>query len=80
MLIPREKATPDWTPHWEKTFRLVEQGVFQKEDIACAVGIQRGLKTGANAYVTAGRVEQAMAWFHASVMDAIGQRTGAKIP
>jgi len=72
MLIPQDKATPDWTPHWEKTFRLIEQGVFQKEDIHCAVDIQKGLKTGANAYVTAGRVEQALAWFHDSVREQIG--------
>jgi phenylpropionate dioxygenase-like ring-hydroxylating dioxygenase large terminal subunit len=72
MLIPPAKATPDWVPHWEKTFRLIEQGVFRKEDIHCAVGIQQGLKTGANAYVTAGRVEQALAWFHASVREHAG--------
>jgi phenylpropionate dioxygenase-like ring-hydroxylating dioxygenase large terminal subunit len=71
MLIPKEKSTPDWTPHWEKTFRLIEQGVFQKEDIHCAVQIQKGLASGANEYVTAGRVEQALAWFHDSVMDRI---------
>ncbi len=67
MLIPKDRTTPDWTPHWEKTFRLIEQGVFQKEDIHCAVGIQKGLKTGANAYLTAGRVEQPLGWFHDSV-------------
>jgi len=72
MLIPKERSTPDWAPHWEKTFQLVEHGVFQKEDIACAVGIQRGLKTGANRYVTAGRMEQALGWFHESVRSRIG--------
>ena len=63
MLIPADRATPDWTPHWEKTFRLIEQGVFQKEDIACAVGIQSGLKSGANRHLTAGRAEQGVGWF-----------------
>ena len=61
MLIPADRATPDWTPHWEKTFRLIEEGVFQKEDIACAIGIQRGLKSGANDHLTAGRAEQGSA-------------------
>jgi Rieske 2Fe-2S family protein len=37
MLIPADRTTSDWTPHWEKTFRLIEEGVFQKEDIACAI-------------------------------------------
>ena len=66
-LIPADRATPDWTPHWEKTFRLIEEGVFQKEDIACAIGIQRGLKSGANEHLTAGRAEQALGWFHDDV-------------
>jgi glycine betaine catabolism A len=73
MLVPKSKATPDWTPHWEKTFRLIEQGVFQKEDIHCAVNIQKGLKCGANDHITVGRIEQAVAWFHDSVMDAISR-------
>jgi phenylpropionate dioxygenase-like ring-hydroxylating dioxygenase large terminal subunit len=72
MLIPQDKATPDWTPHWEKTFNLIEQGVFQKEDIRCAVGIQKGFHSGANAFVTAGRVEQALGWFHDNVASRIG--------
>jgi phenylpropionate dioxygenase-like ring-hydroxylating dioxygenase large terminal subunit len=72
MLIPKEKATSDWAPHWEKTFRLIEQGVFQKEDIRCAIGIQQGLKTGANAHLTVGRMEQAVGWFHDSVLAQLG--------
>ena len=71
MLIPAALATPDWTPHWEKTFRLIEEGVFQKEDIACAIGIQRGFASGANRWLTAGRAEQALGWFHADVARAL---------
>ena len=71
MLVPRDKTTPDWTAHWEKTFRLIEQGVFQKEDIHCAVAIQKGLASGANAHLTLGRIEQAVAWFHQSVERAL---------
>ena len=67
MLIPADRATPDWNAHWEKTFRLIEEGVFQKEDIACAIGIQRGIRSGANDHLTAGRGEQAVGWFHDDV-------------
>ncbi|MEP6740015.1 MAG: aromatic ring-hydroxylating dioxygenase subunit alpha [Caldimonas sp.] len=67
MLIPADRATPEWAPHWEKTFRLIQQGVFEKEDIACAIGIQKGLTSGANRFVTAGRAEQGLAWFHADI-------------
>jgi phenylpropionate dioxygenase-like ring-hydroxylating dioxygenase large terminal subunit len=71
MLIPADRDTPDWTPHWEKTFRLIEEGVFQKEDIACAIGIQRGMQSGANRYLTAGRAEQGVGWFHAAIAGAL---------
>ena len=71
MLIPADRATPDWAPHWEKTFRLIEEGVFQKEDIACAIGIQRGMKSGANRHLTAGRAEQGVGWFHGDVAAAL---------
>jgi phenylpropionate dioxygenase-like ring-hydroxylating dioxygenase large terminal subunit len=71
MLVPVDRMTPDWTPHWEKTFALIEQGVFQKEDIACAIAIQRGLKSGANRHLTAGRAEQGVGWFHAEVGRAL---------
>lgn len=77
MLIPADRATPDWTPHWEKTFRLIEEGVFQKEDIACAIGIQRGLKSGANGHLTAGRAEQGIGWFHDDLARACSARAGA---
>lgn len=67
MLIPSDKTTPDWSPHWEKTFQLIERGVFQKEDLRCVVDIQKGLRTGANRHLTAGRVEYAVGWFHEEV-------------
>jgi phenylpropionate dioxygenase-like ring-hydroxylating dioxygenase large terminal subunit len=74
MLVPADRATPDWTPHWQKTFALIEEGVFQKEDIACAIGIQKGLASGANRFLTAGRAEQALGWFHADVARLLAQR------
>lgn len=74
MLIPPEKATPDWAPHWEKTFNLIERGVFQAEDIACAVGIQQGLKSGANTHSRVGRLEQSLVAFHGHVQAATGQK------
>jgi Rieske 2Fe-2S family protein len=74
MLIPADRATPDWAAHWEKTFRLIEEGVFQKEDIACAIGIQKGLESGANRFLTAGRAEQGIGWFHADVAAHLGRR------
>ena len=79
MLIPADRATPDWTPHWEKTFRLIEEGVFQKEDIGCAIGIQQGLASDANRHLTAGRAEQGIGWFHADVARALAPATQERL-
>lgn len=73
MLIPPERSGADWTPHWEKTFQLIEQTVFQQEDIATAVAIQRGLASGANAALHLGRLEHGVQRFHRGVDDAIGR-------
>jgi len=74
MLIPPERSGADWTPHWEKTFRLIEQTVFQQEDIATAVAIQRGLSSGANSALHAGRLEHEVLRFHHSIDAAIDGR------
>ena len=72
MLIPADRAGDDWSPHWEKTFALIEQTVFQQEDIATAVAIQRGLASGANTGLHAGRLEHEVLRFHRCVDAAIG--------
>ena len=72
MLIPPERATPDWTPHWEKTFQLIEQTVFQREDIATAVATQRGFASGANTALHLGRLEHGVLRFHRSIDAVLG--------
>lgn len=64
MLIPPDRTGETWHPHWEKTFALIEQTVFQREDIATAVAIQRGLASGANAVSQLGRLEHEVIRFH----------------
>jgi phenylpropionate dioxygenase-like ring-hydroxylating dioxygenase large terminal subunit len=71
MLIPADRTGEDWRPHWEKTFGLIEQTVFQREDIATAVTIQRGLASGANAVMQLGRLEHEVARFHGNIDAAI---------
>jgi phenylpropionate dioxygenase-like ring-hydroxylating dioxygenase large terminal subunit len=71
MLIPPDRAGDDWTPHWEKTFQLIEQTVFQREDIAAAVAIQRGLASSANTAFALGRLEHEVLRFHRNVDAAI---------
>ena len=75
--IPISGATgDDWTAHWEKTFQLIEQTVFQKEDIATAVAIQRGLSSGAKTHFHLGRLEHDVLRFHRNVYEALGGRLG----
>jgi phenylpropionate dioxygenase-like ring-hydroxylating dioxygenase large terminal subunit len=71
MLIPPERSGEDWTPHWEKTFALIEQTVFQQEDVATAIAIQRGVSTGASAAFQLGRLEHEVLRFHRNVDAAI---------
>jgi phenylpropionate dioxygenase-like ring-hydroxylating dioxygenase large terminal subunit len=71
MLIPPERSGADWTPHWEKTFSLIEQTVFQQEDIAVAVATQRGFASGANSALHMGRLEHGVLQFHRSIDDAL---------
>ena len=77
MLIPPDRAGNDWTAHWEKTFQLIEQTVFQQEDIATAVAIQRGLSSGANTHFHLGRLEHEVLRFHRNIDDALG---GTRVP
>lgn len=71
MLIPRTKSTPDWMPHWEKTMVLLEERVFQKEDLHAAEGIQAGIASGANRHMTFGRLEPLLAAFHEQIRIAV---------
>jgi phenylpropionate dioxygenase-like ring-hydroxylating dioxygenase large terminal subunit len=73
MLIPRAKSGPDWTPHWEKTMALLEQTVFQKEDLYAAEGIQQGLASGANTHMNLGRLECLLGEFHRQVGAAVAR-------
>lgn len=73
MYIPRAKSAPDWTPHWEKTMGLLEETVFQKEDLYAAEGIQEGFKSGANEWLTFGRLEVLLGEFHRNIEAAVGQ-------
>ena len=71
MLIPPDRSGEDWTAHWEKTFQLIEQTVFQQEDIATAVAIQRGLASGANADFHLGRLEHEVLRFHRGIDEVL---------
>jgi glycine betaine catabolism A len=74
MLIPRAAAGPERSDHWEKSFALIDGGVFRSEDYVAAARMQAGLRTGANQHLTFGLMEQAVRWFHDSLDRELAER------
>lgn len=72
MLIPEPPATEKALAHWEKSWQLLDGGVFAAEDFrACELG-QQGLASGAIDRVTLGTLERGIRHFH----DAVEARLG----
>ena len=71
MLIPEEPKTDKARAHWEKSWRLLDEGVFAAEDFHAAALCQEGLASGALAEVTLGTLEAGVARFHAEVDAAL---------
>lgn len=65
LLVPRDLLTEELRPHWDKSFALIEQDVFQGEDLMACEGIQAGLASGANTHLSVGRLEYVLGQLHA---------------
>lgn len=71
MLIPAAADSERAQAHWDETHALIEETVFQREDLYAAEATQAGMATGANEYLTIGRLEFPIAWFHANIRAAL---------
>jgi phenylpropionate dioxygenase-like ring-hydroxylating dioxygenase large terminal subunit len=71
MIVPADADTDDRRAHWDKTWRLIHENVFEREDMVAAEWIQRGLESGANESFACGRFEFPIRWFHDAVDDAV---------
>src|SRR5262249_7557822 len=74
MLIPEAPADDKAAAHWQRSFELIDAGVFDKEDLVVCESIQRGLASGANDAMIVGRLEQNLQRFHSTVGAAVRQK------
>ena len=64
MLVPHPPASEKEKAHFERSFTMIDQGVFEAEDIFVSVGTQRGLRSGANTHLLFGALEESAVVFH----------------
>lgn len=68
MLIPAERAGE--VEHWTRSWTLIDEGVFQREDLWVCEQMQRGIAAGSTDELVFGSLEFPVRWFHEAI-DAI---------
>ncbi len=74
MLTPQPLSSEQQRDHFRRSFELIDQGVFQSEDIFAAQGTQQGLASGANEGLLFGGLEAAATEFHSLVEEALAEQ------
>lgn len=72
MLTPEPPESEERRDHFQRSFELIDEGVFAAEDIFVATGAQLGLASGANESLLFGGLEEAAARFHQLIEKRLG--------
>ena len=73
MLIPEAPQTAEEMDHWERSWTLLDEGVFGGEDYRAAVLGQAGLASGSIDEITLGTLEGGIRAFHDQVERALAE-------